>query len=367
MAGIYLHFPFCQSKCSYCDFYSIVYSERLVSEYIQALNSEIQLRYDYFSGNKIVDTIYLGGGTPSLLSLENLKDILHLLFDSFNICESTEITIEVNPGNVSLADAIFYKAIGINRISIGAQSFNDNELKLMGRIHNPDDISTVCSYVRIAGVENFSLDLIYGLPGQSLKDWELTLCEALTLKPKHISAYSLSWSPATPLGRKIINGDVPLPQEEVVTEMFLYADELLTKNGYEHYEVSNYALPGYRCRHNEGYWTGQPYLGLGPSAHSFIKNQRFWNISDVREYVSRLCRSELPVEEEEILSSEQQRMERIAVGLRIREGIGVRENNIDISRIEDFVQRGLVIIEGNVLRLTARGMLFTDEVAVGVV
>ncbi|MFO7890401.1 MAG: radical SAM family heme chaperone HemW [bacterium] len=367
MEGIYLHFPFCQSKCSYCDFYSIVYSEKLVSEYVQALKTEIRLYSDFFTSNKTIDTIYLGGGTPSLLKIGQIKDILHHLYNVFNISESSEITIEMNPGNTSLKDLSAYREIGINRISIGAQSFKKNELAVMKRIHNPDEIKTICSSVRKAGLENFSLDLIFGLPGQNLQDWKYTLSESFSLQPKHISAYSLTWSSKTPLGRKIIKGDIPAPQEEMVAEMFLYADDMLVESGYEHYEISNYALPGYRCRHNEGYWNGQSYLGLGPSAHSFRENKRFRNVSDVREYISRLSQSFLPVEEEEVLSSEQIRTERIAVGLRRKEGIDIRKNNIDLSEVEGFVQKGLVVHDENVLTLTPQGMLFADEVALRVV
>lgn len=367
MAGIYLHVPFCRSKCSYCDFYSIVFSEPLVSRYVQALKTEIKLYSYFFSINQKIDTIYWGGGTPSLLKIQHIKQVLHHLHDVFTISDSAEITLEMNPENSSRKDITAYRDIGINRISVGTQSFQNKELALMRRIHTPDDVKILGSLAQESGIENFSLDLIYGLPGQSLQDWEYTLSEALNLHPKHISAYSLTWSSKTLLGRKIINGDIPTPQEEGVSDMFLYADEILTANGYEHYEISNYALPGYRCMHNEGYWSGQSYLGLGPSAHSFKENKRFWNVSDVREYVLRLSRSELPVKEEEVLSSEQQRMESIAVGLRRKEGIDIRENDIDISRVEDFVRRGLVIIEGDVLRLTARGMLFADEVALRVV
>ncbi len=367
MSGIYLHFPFCKSKCSYCDFYSIGYSERLVSEYIQALKSEIQLRSGFFHNITKNDSVYIGGGTPSLLNPERLKDILHCLFDIFNIRKSPEITIEVNPGGTFLSAFSDYKKAGINRISIGVQSFRENELALMERIHDPDDIRTACSSVRKAGLENFSLDLIYGLPGQSLTAWEYSLSQVLSLHPKHISVYNLTWSSNTSLGRKIINGDIPVPEEEVISKMFLYADEFLTKNGYEHYEISNYALPGYRCRHNEGYWTDQPYLGLGPSAHSFSENKRFWNVSDVKEYISRLSQSVLPVEEEEVLSPEQRRAESIAVGLRRKEGIDIGEKNIDLSQIEDFLQKGLVIQQDNILKLTPQGMLFADEMALRVV
>ena len=367
MSGIYLHFPFCQSKCSYCDFYSIVYSEKLVSGYIQALKSEIQLRSGFFPGNKNIETLYIGGGTPSLLSPERLKDILHHLSDFFNIIESPEITIEVNPGGTFTQVFSDYKKSGINRISIGAQSFRKNELALMKRIHNPEDIKTVCSYVRKAGLENFSLDLMYGLPGQNRKDWEYSLFESIALKPKHISAYNLTWSGKTPLGRKIIKGYIPTPQEKAVSEMYLYTDKILSENGFEHYEISNYALPGYRCIHNEGYWTDQPYLGLGPSAHSFSENKRFWNVSDVKEYISRLSQSVLPVEEEEVLSAEQRRAECIAVGLRRKEGIDIRHNSIDLSKVDNFIQKGLAVHVGKKLKLTPRGMLFADEVALRVV
>ncbi|MEJ2627464.1 MAG: radical SAM family heme chaperone HemW [bacterium] len=367
MAGIYLHIPFCLSKCSYCDFYSVIYSEELVSGFLPALKTEIQLQSDFFLNNKKIDTIYLGGGTPSLLSGEEIKDIFKQIYRSFRVKDSAEITLEVNPGSITGKDISVYKQTGINRISIGAQSFNKNELDLMQRIHTIDDIKILWSLVQQAGMENFNLDLIFGLPGQKLSDWEYTLSESLILQPKHISAYALTWSSKTPLGRKISKGNIPTPQEETVREMFLFADNILTENGYEHYEISNYALPGYRCVHNEAYWSGQPYLGLGPSAHSFTGEKRFWNVSGVQEYISHLSRSMLPIEGEEILSPEQKRTENIAVGLRRKEGIDMGKNNINLSLIEDFMQKGFALQEENVLKLTSQGMLFADEVALRLV
>jgi len=367
MAGIYLHFPFCLSKCSYCDFYSIVYSEKLVSSYIQALRNEIQLYSDFFPKNKKIDTIYLGGGTPSLLKLERVKNIFNQIYHTFYISEVCEITIEVNPGNVSLDNLSGYENIGINRISIGAQSFIEDELNMMGRIHTVKDIKKICYEVQRYGIQNFGIDLIFGLPGQNITFWEYNLSNSLSLKPKHISTYALTWSSKTPLGRKIINGELSSPQEKIISEMFLAAHKILTKKGYEHYEISNYALPEYRCKHNEGYWSGKPYLGLGPSAHSFTGKKRYWNIRNVNDYISRLSRSVLPIQGEEVLTPDQKRIENIAIGLRMKEGIDIEENSIDLNRIEDFIKKGLVIPRGNKIALTPKGMLFTDEVALNLV
>lgn len=363
MAGIYIHFPFCISKCSYCDFYSVIYSEKIVPKFIKCLKKEIRMRYSFFPASTKIDSIYFGGGTPSLLHPDAIKSIIKNISSYFDLSENSELSLEINPGTVSSSKLKKIMAAGINRLSIGAQSFDNQELKFLSRIHNSSEIEATLKYSLKTGFKNIGFDLIFGLPGQKIDTWKKTLLKAVSMQPTHISAYSLSWSRKTPLGKKIESGKIPTPEEKNISEMFLLAHNILTEKGYEHYEISNYALPEYRCLHNEGYWKDQPYLGIGPSAHSYTGDRRSWNISDVDKYISLLSQSVLPAAGEEKLNQEQKRMETIAVGLRRQEGIEIKKNSIDPLKIEDYVKKGLIDLKGDRISLTPSGLLLTDEIA----
>jgi len=368
MAGVYIHFPFCKKKCLYCDFFSKANQDFLIPDFLEALTKEINLRAEIFSPiDETVDTIYFGGGTPSLLRPEQIEDVLNSLASVFSPVDNTEITVEANPGTLSFDLLRGYRKIGINRLSIGVQSFNNEELKFLGRIHTAEQAEEFFSEAQRAGFDEIGIDLIYSLPGQSLGEWEENVDRALSLKPAHISTYALTWSSATPLGKAIETGKCPRPDEETTVEMYLLACKVLSEVGYEHYEISNFALPGHRCRHNEGYWTGKPYLGLGPSAHSYIRDKRFWNLSDIRKYVDVLSHDELPTLGEEKLNPRQKFLEHIALGLRRREGIPMEALKNKRQEIAHLVQAGLAVLKGGVLSLTARGFLLADEITLKLV
>ena len=363
MAGLYLHFPFCQRKCSYCDFYSVEKTDDIIPQFLSALHQEIELRKGTWPHPEIeIDTIYFGGGTPSLLHADQIDALIQHITSSFTLSLKSEITLEANPDTLTPDKLRNFRVAGINRISIGVQSLDDAELNLLGRIHTSEQAEELVSAAQRAGFEEVGIDLIYGLPDQSIKTWLNTIKKAVSHSPTHISAYSLTWNESTLLGRIIESGKCSRPDETAVCEMYLSTHEILNDGGYEHYEISNFAKPGHRCRHNEGYWTGELYLGLGPSSHSFIDNKRLWNIPDVREYISVLSQNKLPIAGQEILDPEQRTLERIALGLRRREGIPVRNLSGKQHLITCLHESGLAFIRNGFLALTVKGLLLADEV-----
>lgn len=367
MIGLYVHFPFCERKCPYCDFYSVEKGDQLIPKYLDAVVKEAELYADIFPHMKSnIQTVYFGGGTPSLLWPVQIETLLREFDKTFGFASEAEITIEVNPGTVTLQSLRGYRSAGINRISIGVQSFNANELRLLGRIHTADQAENAVFLSARAGFEDIGIDLIYGIPDQSITDWRKTLTKAVSLGLTHISTYALTWDVSTALGRAIEAGELPRPDEDTVSEMFLLADNVLSDNGYEHYEVSNFARPGYHCSHNEGYWTGQSYLGLGPSAHSFVENQRFWNVSDVHQYINVLSQNRIPVDRREILSARQRELEGITLGLRRQEGIAVDGMQQD-DRMEGLVKEGFAVLHEGRIVLTSKGLLLADEIALHLV
>ena len=364
MAGIYVHIPFCVRKCRYCDFYSVGKSESLISHYIRALSQDMKhYRNCFYDSDPQIDTVYFGGGTPSILDPNQIGLILDELRKVFPITADAEISMEVNPGTISKSALRRFWEAGVNRLSIGVQSFHDDELQFLGRIHRADQASSLVRDTAESGFGNIGLDLIYGIPYQTMQSWEHTLNETIALQPTHISAYALSWSKKTPLGREIESGAYPRSDEMAIAEMNLTAHDLLSDAGYEHYEVSNFAMPGFRCRHNESYWTGGAYLGLGPSAHSCIGEERFWNISDVNLYIDLLSKNRSPVADRERLSQEQQRLESLALGLRRRDGVPL-DMVPEKSRTTSLIASGLAVIRDNALSLTTKGLLVADEIAV---
>ncbi len=288
--GLYLHIPFCQSKCGYCDFYSVTdLSKR--TDFLRSLKNEIAFYAVLASKENIFDTIYLGGGTPSLLEPGQIEDILIQLTDVFTIDPSAEITLEVNPGTAEFKKLRAFNRAGINRLSIGIQSFNDNHLRLLERMHTADQARRSIEASREAGFENISLDFIYGVPGQSRDDWQMTLGSALAYKPEHISAYSLIIEPDTPFYWKRQHGQIQVPDDDHVADFFRYTREILCANQYIHYEISNFARSeALVSRHNSKYWDHTPYLGFGPSAHSFWQNRRWGNRRSLDVYIRNLTR-----------------------------------------------------------------------------
>ncbi len=319
--ALYIHFPFCNSKCIYCDFYSIIQLDKK-PRYLNALRREIELyrQNPAFAGSQL-STLYLGGGTPSLLTMEELKHLLHWVSDGFSFAPDIEITCEANPGTLTANRLTGYRQAGVNRLSIGVQSFNDKELRQLSRIHTARDAEAALKKAGTAGFENLGIDLIFGIPYQDLNSWEFTLRKAIELSPQHLSMYGLTIESGTPLARAINEGKVTRCDEELEREMYLCGKQVLEAAGYEHYEISNFAKPGHRSRHNQRYWDGSPFLSLGPSAHSFDGSKRWWNKADLTAYCEQLEAGVLPVEGSEILADQQRMLEMIMLGLRRREGI----------------------------------------------
>lgn len=360
MAGVYVHVPFCRSRCGYCDFYSVADSGIPIREFVRALDREIRRTTPLES--LLVNTVYFGGGTPSLLRPDGCSAVLETVRSSFPVAADPEITLELNPATVDTDDWIRFRALGVNRLSIGVQSFDEEELRFLGRIHTAGDALRVLEEARNAGFGNIGIDLIFGLPGQGADTWNSTLRQAIALGPEHISCYALTYSSNTPTGRQIIAGRIPKPDEETVADLYLLAHESLSDAGYEHYEISNFAKPGRRCRHNETYWSGDPYLGFGPSAHSYIDGERSWNIRDVRQYIDVLSQHRLPRKGREVLNRDQRRIERLTLALRKIEGIPLSELGGGIDRIVDLIPR-FGRIRGDRFQPTALGFLVADEIA----
>ncbi|MGA2623437.1 MAG: radical SAM family heme chaperone HemW [Bacteroidota bacterium] len=369
MAGVYLHIPFCERKCIYCDFYSIE-NRNSMDEFVRALHREVAMNREY-GNHESVDTIFFGGGTPSLLSPAAISGILEVLHRTFRVEPDAEITLEANPGTVDREKLLAYRSAGINRLSFGVQSFHQDELEFLGRIHSAVDAEQCIRWAQDIGFENISVDLVYALPRQTLRRWEDNLRRTVGLEVPHISAYSLIIEERTPLARMVSAKLVsPLPTENEA-EMYELTMEYLARHGFEHYEVSNYSRPGHCSRHNSNYWNHSNYLGLGPSAHSFWKNRRWWNVASVSGYIEKISGGMQPLAGEEILQAEQLLHETVMLGLR-SDGVNLRSMGeqfgpdlpgrmAEISR--QLFDRRLAVREGDNLRLTDKGFLLCDEIS----
>ena len=372
-AGLYIHVPFCQAKCPYCDFYSVT-DRRPVPEYIEALLAELDmLRHLVPRG----DSIYFGGGTPSLLTPRQIGQILENVYACFSVTLDAEVTLEVNPGTVNRESLAAYRVAGINRLNIGLQSIDDQTLIFLGRIHTAKKGVDTYRRAREAGFDNVGLDLIYGVPGQTRNRWESEMAGVVQLAPDHLSCYTLTMEPGTPMALKVQNGQVQPLDEKTAGDLFSATAAYLNLNGYCQYEVSNFAryaagdTVDRRSRHNRKYWTFAPYLGFGPAAHSFLNNTRWWNHRSLDDYLADLKDGKRPVVETESLTREQQMMEFIYLGLRQTDGIDTTDFasrfKADFSeRFEPEVTRladeGLVDKLSGRIRLTIRGMRFLDSV-----
>lgn len=373
MASLYLHIPFCEHKCIYCDFYSIENLSGL-ELFLSALEREIKM-YKPYANEESFETIFFGGGTPSLLTPPQLEKVLSLLYATFRVAGDAEITVETNPGTIDAQKLADYRSLGVNRLSIGIQSFHDDELRFLTRIHSADQAKECVRIAQRVGFTNVSIDLIFALPKQTLERWQSNVRQALKLGTQHISAYSLIVEQGTPLARMVASKQVaPLPVEEDA-EFYEWTMEALESAGYEHYEVSNYAKPGFRSRHNSNYWHHSNYLGFGPSAHSSWNVQhlrrRWWNIANLRTYVEKVNSRNVPVAGEEVLSEEQVLEEAVMLGLRsdginlerIRQSHGLNLLEESPTLVYELLERGLAIVVEGTLRLTHRGYLVCDAIA----
>jgi len=368
-AGLYIHIPFCLSKCGYCSFYSIQ-SINLIPEYIAALKKEIKYYRNIFSS---FDTIYIGGGTPSLLTPVQIDDIISTVNKYFDIDRKAEITMEVNPGDVSFDYFQALRKSGINRLNIGIQSFDDKILRLLGRRHSSLEAIAAIETARTAGFDNLGIDLIYGMHGQGIKSWINNLQKAVSYKPEHISCYQLSLGDKTPLNKKYSSEGWQLPDEKTELKLFLTTAEEFENAGYMQYEVSNFArFDKFKSRHNQKYWQHVPYLGLGPASHSFSNNKRWWNKAAVTMYLNEIALGKTPVEERETLSSEQMQLEALFLGLRTKEGIDLKsyktKYGIDLLAekrkiIDELIKNKLVELKKGFLCPTRAGMAVADSLA----
>jgi len=370
-AGIYIHIPFCKSRCSYCDFATGLYQTELAERYVQAVIVDLQTtRADELS--RSVDTIYFGGGTPSMLSSDQIERILAVVHRRFQIDSKAEVTIEINPGSVTKTKLKEFRKLGINRASFGAQTFHDDELARLGRSHSAGDTLRTFEYLRAADFDNISFDLIAGLPGQAMIQWQENVDRSLGLRPEHLSFYLLEVHANTPLAQHIERGIQPKPDEDLAAEMYKWMLERACDAGYEHYEISNLCLPGFESRHNTKYWQGNAYYGFGCSAHSFDGRTLRWsNERDVAAYVNAIENKQTPIVEQTQLSDNERRAEAVFLGMRLMKGVDTREyeqsfgvdlrveHNEDLSR---FYEAGLIEFDGDVLRLTRAGALMSNEV-----
>lgn len=367
-AGIYLHIPFCKSRCSYCDFATDVYRDNdAVDRYVAALCSEIAM-YVGSAPTADIDTIYLGGGTPSLLKPEQVGRILTAVTDKFQIKSDAEITMEMNPATVTLESLKAFRELGVNRASFGVQTFDNRSLKLLARGHDANDARLTFDLLREAGFNNVSFDLIAGLPGQTLKAWEHNLDEAVCMQPEHLSLYLLEIHEGTPLAEQIRGGRQPLPDPELAAEMYELMLDKLSAAGYEQYEISNFSRPGYESRHNTKYWMLDPVIGFGVSAHSFNGRQRFANERDTARYVNAIAsRNTAEVMREDINIAS----EFVFLGLRLENGVDracfESRFGFDLMQkyrqeIQDLIGDGLVDAARDRLRLTLKGKLYSNEV-----
>jgi oxygen-independent coproporphyrinogen-3 oxidase len=319
---LYIHIPFCIRKCIYCDFFSVLYDESVSKTYIDALCQELYLKKDFSTTLK---SIYIGGGTPSLLPSDCFRQLFNCLRNNFNFSSSAEITVEANPGTINESKINTMLSLGVNRLSIGIQSFNNDELKTLGRIHSSEDASRSIEIIKKEGINNFSVDLMYGIPGQTMDSWHNSISTAVGLSPTHISAYELTPEENTPLYKLIQSHKIDMPDEELILEMYNHAIDYFASCGYEHYEISNFALPGFKCMHNLNYWDRGEYIGVGAGAHSFINGRRSNNTKDITRYIEDLNNGIIPEIESAKPTSAEALKEFIFLGLRKTEGININE------------------------------------------
>ncbi|MDA0986276.1 MAG: radical SAM family heme chaperone HemW [Bacteroidetes bacterium] len=374
MSSIYLHIPYCDTKCCYCDFYSIENHDSK-NIFIKSLIKEISTSAKIYSDKEVVETIFFGGGTPSLLEPNELELILNSLYNNFTISDSSEVTLEANPGTVNLEKLKAYRSLGINRLSFGVQSFNNDELIFLSRIHTGDEARDAIKLARKAGFDNLNIDLMFSLPNQTIEKLKFTLNEAFSFSTEHISAYSLIVEPNTPLFKLVQNKIVsPLPVDDDA-KLYNFILDQMSLNGFEQYEVSNFCKPGYHSRHNSNYWNHTNYLGFGPSAHSFWKNnfenaKRWSNHRNITKYCDDLENNISPISMEEFLTKKDLSTEFLFLGLRssgidLNKMNNIYDKNISIEqkeKIQNYIQKNYIELNNNFIHLTKKGYMVCDSI-----
>jgi len=365
----YIHIPFCDHKCIYCDFYSVITSDT-ISSFLKSLKEEINYYGKKYSSNRIITSIFFGGGTPSLMEPAYLQEIISTIKENFNFKEDAEITMETNPGTVDIKKLTAFRKAGINRNSIGVQSFNNDELKFLTRIHDSEIAKKTIREAREAGFENVSIDLIFNLPKQTKEKWLNNLKMASSLPVNHISAYSLIVENGTILNKMIIDGKVIMQDDDYDADLYETTIEYLESKGFTQYEVSNFAKPGFECLHNNSYWHYKNYLGFGTSAHSFIDGKRWWNFSSVKRYISEITKNGNALANHEQLTDDEIHGEYVMLALRssgielktYKKRFGndwLKKNN---SYFEELRKKDLIVFDDEILKLTAKGYSLCDEI-----
>ncbi len=370
-AGLYIHFPFCQKKCDYCDFYSITTLSR-IPEFMEALRREIEITSALYS-NLEFDSVFFGGGTPTILSAADLEQIWDLVHRKFKLNPGGEFSIEANPGTLEDGKLAVLRKTGFNRLSMGVQSFNREDLQFLGRIHTTEDVYRNFEGARKAGFANINIDLMTAFPGLTRQRFQQSLDEAVRLHPEHISCYTLIFERHTPFYARMKQGELKPVNEDREASFYRQAEKHLKKAGYESYEISNYASERkFRCLHNLKYWNHQPYLGLGPAAHSFIDNRRWWNARSIGDYAKSLSDHKLPIAHVETLEKKTLEFEYIFLHLRLKEGLDLTQFNQRFATdfvkkyeiaLEQLKEEGLIRHKDNQINLTKKGWLLADEVA----
>ena len=369
MASIYIHIPYCKQKCTYCDFHFII-SLKNKNKMLESMHKEIRQRKDYLKGQKI-SSIYFGGGTPSILTSSEIHDFLNSIYNSYQVNKDVEITIECNPDNLTASKLSLYKGIGINRLSIGVQSFDDQELKFMNRSHSSKEAIDSIQLAKEIGFQNISIDLIYGLPNQTLRDWKNNLRIMFELGIQHFSAYSLTIEEKTALYHLVKNKKVKMLSDKKIIDQFNLLQVEAKEQGFIHYEISNFGFEGYFSKHNSAYWQGKYYLGIGPSAHSYNGNNRGWNIASNTKYISSISANINCFNVEE-LTTTQQYNEYIFISLRTIWGVnlhliksiyGKKTELYFLNEIKKWEEKKYVISNSNIYTLTIKGKVFADSIA----
>jgi len=352
-AGLYVHVPFCIRKCEYCDFYSV--APGAVAAFVDAVIHELDLYRDRFD---TFDTLYLGGGTPSVLSDGSLLELVGALGE--HLLPGAEITVEANPDDIDAARLVRWHDAGVNRLSLGVQSLDDDLLRWLGRRHDAAQALAALDAAREAGFDDLSLDFMYGIPGQTAAAWHDTVVRAVELGPEHLSCYQLTFAPDTPLGRRVEAGEITPLDDEASRELFLATSSALCAAGFDHYEISNFARPGRRSRHNAKYWSRTPYLGLGPAAHSFDGARRWWNEASVGRYLD----TSDAVEASEVVDAEQARLEALMLGLRTATGVTIGViGDAHETALRSLIREGLITSDDGLIRPTPEGMVVADAIA----
>ena len=361
MAGIYIHIPFCKSRCVYCGFYSTTLLN-LRQRYVDAVCREMEIR----THSDTISTIYLGGGTPSQLSIRQLHQLFKALNNINKVENDAEVTIEMNPDDVTAEYATALPQLGINRVSMGAQTFDDYRLRFLNRRHTAAQVPTAVERLRRAGIRNISIDLMYGFPDETLDDWQHDIDAALALNVEHLSAYSLMYEEGTALFELMNKEQITKSDEETERQMYDVLIDRLTAAGYEHYEISNFARPGYRSRHNSSYWTDVPYIGLGAAAHSYDLKSRYWNVDDIEQYIKGIETGNPIVEREEI-DAQTRYNDRVMLSLRTCEGLDLSqlspaERSYCLEQARPFLSGGKLCQRDGRLMLTRQGLFVSDMV-----